>query len=303
MEKVYCYNCNKDVIPNEIIKKNEYTVHKKNVLVEEKIIICPICMSELINENLNDSLYLIYNEYLKTYGLSFEKLKDIRKSYNLSQELFGRALNWGKRTITRYENAESLPQPQYLSIYKRIENNKIEFLNILKNNKTNMDDKTYYKIYDSVNSNLDLKTINTFLYVLRDNYLTRTQIMKNMSAIDFESYKKNNCSITKLNYAHGIYGPIIDKKDACLNLLIMQNYIELVNDEEDNILFKPKQDCDLNLFSLDEIKVMNFVLKKLKGKSSSELTNWSHKFKGWLKTKPGEKIDYSYSKYFELNNL
>ena len=72
-------------------------------------------------------------------------------------------------------------------------------------------------------------------------------------------------------------------------------------DEEDNILFKPAQECNTSLFKEDEIAIMDEVLKTLKGKSASKLTTWSHKFKGWLDTKEGQKIKFDYSKYFELN--
>ena len=238
---------------------------------------------------------------MKTYNLSFEKLKKIRNYYNLSQELFAKALGWTKRTIVRYENAESLPQVKNLLIYKQIESNKNEFINILKSNKLSIEKETYFKIYNLINAELDLKTINTFLYILKDNYLTKTQIMKNLFSVDFQSYKERKVPITSLNYAHGTYGPIIDNKEAYLSLLIKQNYLEMVNDEEDNILFKPAQECNTSLFKEDEIAIMDEVLKTLKGKSASKLTTWSHKFKGWLDTKEGQKIKFDYSKYFELN--
>ena len=67
--------------------------------------------------------------------MSFSKLKEIRESYNLSQELFAKSLGWSKRTIVRYENADSLPKNQYLQIYNKIKNNKNEFVNILKSNR------------------------------------------------------------------------------------------------------------------------------------------------------------------------
>lgn len=299
--KIYCYTCNK--IVNAIIKNqnNSYTVRNKKININENILICPVCHSELYDDTLNDNLYDIYNEYLKTYNLSFEKLKKIRNYYNLSQELFAKALGWTKRTIVRYENAESLPQVKNLLIYKQIESNKNEFINILKSNKLSIEKKTYFKIYNLINAELDLKTINTFLYILKDNYLTKTQIMKNLFSVDFQSYKERKVPITSLNYAHGTYGPIIDNKEAYLSLLIKQNYLEMVNDEEDNILFKPAQECNTSLFKEDEIAIMDEVLKTLKGKSASKLTTWSHKFKGWLDTKEGQKIKFDYSKYFELN--
>ena len=299
-KKIYCFYCNKDVYPKYKKEKNTYTVHKHDVVVEEDICTCPYCDNELINETLDNSLNNIYNEYLKIYELSFEKLKEIRNSYNLSQELFAKALGWSKRTIVRYENAESLPQKQYLAVYKKISNNKSEFLNILKNNQSTIDNETYFKIYNAVNAELDLKTINTFLYVLKNNFLTKTQIMKNLFSIDFESIKELNKSITSLKYAHGTHGPIIDNKDNYLTLLIKQDYLEIVNDEEDRNLFKPTQECDLSLFTKEEIYVMDKVLLELKGKNAKKLTEWSHKFKGWIDTKDGELIDYKYAKYFEL---
>ena len=114
------------------------------------------------------------------------------------------------------------------------------------------------------------------------------------------SYTLFNSSITNLKYAHGTYGPIIDNKDFYIQYLLKQGFIEFVNDENDNITFKSIQKCDLNLFSKQEILVMNKVIKKLKDKTSNELTNWSHNFKGWINTKPGKIISYSYAKDFDL---
>ena len=135
---------------------------------------------------------------------------------------------------------------------------------------------------------------------MKDNYLTKTQIMKNLFSIDFLIFKEREKTVTSLKYAHGTYGPIIDNKDEFLNYLIRNNYLEIVNDEEDKILFKPIQECDLTLFSKEEIEIMDKVLKFLKGKSAKELTEWSHHFKGWIDTKDGEAIDFKYAKEFEL---
>lgn len=171
---------------------------------------------------------------------------------------------------------------------------------LLKNNRDSIDNETYFKIFKLVSAEMDLKTINVFLYVLKNNFLTKTQIMKNLFSIDFESKKEANKTITSLKYAHGTYGPIIDNKDSYLSLLVKQDYLEFVNDEEDKILFKPIQECDLSLFTKEEIAIMDKVLLQLKGKEAKKLTDWSHKFKGWIDTKNGEIIDYKYAKYFEL---
>ncbi len=303
MKKIlYCFNCNKDVEPICDLQTNIYIVHKQQVQIKEEVFNCPLCNNELFDENLDSSLYNIYNEYLKLYDLSFSKLKEIRESFNLSQELFAKSLGWSKRTIVRYENADSLPQNQYLQIYNKIKNNKSEFINILKNNRGLLGDELYFKIFNIVSAELDIKTINVFLYVLKDNFLTKTQIMKNLFSIDFQSFKDYSKPITSLKYVHGTYGPIFDNKDAILNLLVKQNYIEMVNNEEDKILFKPTVEPDLFLFKKPELEAMDKVLDKLKGKNATILTNWSHKFKGWIETNDGELISYSYAKDFDLQN-
>jgi len=74
-KKIYCFNCDKDVNALCEVQTNTYIVHKQEVKVNEQIFKCPYCENELINENLNGSLYLIYNEYLKLHDLSFDKLK------------------------------------------------------------------------------------------------------------------------------------------------------------------------------------------------------------------------------------
>lgn len=42
------------------------------------------------------------------------------------------------------------------------------------------------------------------------------------------------------------------------------------------------------------------IWNHIKNLEAKKLTDWSHKFKGWIDTKNGEIIDYKYAKYFEL---
>lgn len=299
-KKMYCYNCNKDVKIKSIDEIREYVVHNIKVKVNEKVNYCEICNNELIDETLDNDLSNIYNSYLKLYDLSLEKFLKIRESLNLTQDEFAKALNWSKRSIIRYENCQSLPQPEYLSVYKKISNNKMEFIKILQNNKIFISEKDYYSILNKVKVELSLKDINVFLYLLKDNYLNATQLMKNFFAIDFLAYKLLGKPITDFKYANAPRGPIIDKQDAYLNLLLHQGYIEGISFDQ-KTEYKPCMNCDLKLFNEEEIEILKKVKETLKGKTATELTDWSHKFKGWTDTCNGQIINYKYSKYFELN--
>ena len=61
------------------------------------------------------------------------------------------------------------------------------------------------------------------------------------------------------------------------------------------------QKCDLNLFNKEELGVMKYIKNKFKNKTSKELSDWSHNFKGWKETENGHIINYNYSKYLDLD--
>lgn len=299
-KEMYCYNC--DCLRTFEIKKEKstYKIHNISFDVIEDVYYCSKCMEELVNDDLNNKLKKVYNTYLNFYNLSFEKFKKIRESYHLSQEDFAKTLGWSKKTIVRYENEQSLPLPDYLLTYSKIQNNKMEFLKILNERKIIIGDNDYYKILNKVKIDIDPKTINVLLYLLKDNSLNKTQIMKNLFAVDFLSYQQNDKSITNLSYIHGYFGPMIDNKNNFLLFLVRNGYLEFLSDENDNIIFMPTIDADLHLFSKEELNVLEKVKNKLKGKTAKELTDWAHNFIGWKETKNGEVISFDYAKYLEL---
>ena len=145
------------------------------------------------------------------------------------------------------------------------------------------------------------KSINVILYILNKVKLNRTQLMKYLFAIDFLNYKLFNKSISEFKYAHATYGPIVNDQDALINLLIKQDYIKLESSFIDNsMLFVPLQKADLSNFSEQEINVLNKIINNFKGLSANELTDWSHAFIGWIKTKDGEIIDFKYAKELDI---
>ena len=300
--KMYCYNCDEFVNVKKGTQEKHYNIHNIDIPIEEDCYTCKQCGEELIEENLNDSLNEIYNKYLATYNLSIESFKTIRKSLNLSQELFAKILGWSKKTITRYELGQSLPQREYLKVYQKLQNNKDEIVNILNDNRQNINKEDYYNIINKINTNIDLKTIHTFLYMLDNNPLYETQIMKHLFAVDFETQKELNRPLTKLKYAHAPYGPIIDERDKTINYLLKNNYIQIIFTIEEKVTFISNISYDKELFTKTERNILKKVKNKLEGKTSKELSDWSHNFVGWQQTKNGQIIDYKkYINNFDLN--
>ena len=300
-KEYYCWYCDKDIVPVKRKVDNEYVIRGEKVSVHEELPFCPICGNQIDDGTMDDQLRTGYDAYLNLFGLSFQKLKDIRENYHLSQELFAKALGWGKKTIVRYENVESLPQVQYLQVYKKIDNNKLEFIKILNMNKQNMEEKTYNKICSLIGYQENLKTENAILYLLKNNGLNVTQLMKNLFAVDFLSYKTNNRLITNLNYAHASFGPIVDKRTEFIDNMIKNNIIKTTTSYNDDfIIFENAMEPNINVFNDEELEILKKVKKTLKNKTATELTSWSHDFMGWKKTKMGKTIDFKYAEYFEL---
>ena len=300
MEKMYCFTCDKEVYGNVRVEKTKYNVHGRDVYVDDHVFTCPNCKTEYNFDSVDEGLYKVYDAYLNLYGLSFKKLKEIRESLNLSQELFATVLGWSKKTITRYENAESLPQKEYLDTYINLTRDKNYIYYILKNNNS-LTKKEYYKILDKINVDIDYKSINVVLYILNNGKLNRTQLMKHLFGVDFESYKLNNITISSFRYANAPFGPIVNNQDTLINFLIKNDYISVESSKDDTfMLFVPSQKADLSCFNDDEIQVLDKIISTFKNKSAKELSDWSHGFKGWIDTKNGEIISFEYAKYLEI---
>lgn len=64
------------------------------------------------------------------------------------------------------------------------------------------------------------KIVNSILYLLDDNSLCETSLMKNLFAVDFQNYKEHKSPITNLKYAHLPYGPVVDKGNNLYNFML-----------------------------------------------------------------------------------
>lgn len=102
----YCEKCEKEVETKIIIRKETFNVCGKDIAVDAQILTCGNCGEELFCEEL-DSIALIsaYNKYRRRHKLLLpDEIKKIREQYGLSQRGFAKLLNWGDKTICRYEN-------------------------------------------------------------------------------------------------------------------------------------------------------------------------------------------------------
>ena len=104
--KKYCEECGRDVETKIITKKESYNVCGETIEVNAQVLVCADCGEEFFCEELdNKTLITAYSEYRRRHKLLLpEEIKKIREQYGLSQRAFAKLLNWGDKTICRYEN-------------------------------------------------------------------------------------------------------------------------------------------------------------------------------------------------------
>lgn len=331
----YCEVCEKEVETKVITRKETFNVCGEDIEVNAQIMICADCGEELFNEELDSkTLVCAYNEYRRKHKLLFpEEIKRIREQYGLSQRSFAKLLNWGDKTIHRYENG---------AIQDRVHNSLLLFLREPENmrtylleNEVTIDEKQKARLLETVErleQTTEYRTGRHFFELLSSSIpseengfksfdydkfcamvlffahknveLLKTKLMKLLNYSDMIFYKENGVSISGLRYAHLPYGPVPDHFEMLLGKMA-EDHIAHINILYDGAYEKhqviPEQDIPEGGLTDLELNVLERVYEKFKDFGSSDISAYSHKEKGYQSTKEGEIISYAYAKDIKLN--
>ena len=331
----YCEVCGREVETKIITRKEVLNVCGEDIEVDAQVMVCAECGEELFNEEL-DSATLInaYNEYRRRHKLLLpEEMRRIREQYGLSQRSFAKLLNWGDKTIRRYENG---------AVQDRAHNSLLLFLRepenmrtYLTENEVALDEKQISRLLETVEKleqDTDFRVGRRYfdLYFSRvpceengfkgfdyeklcamvlffahkSAGLLKTKLMKLLNYSDMIFYKENGLSISGLKYAHLPYGPVPDNFDMILGKMSADHiaHIEVFYDGSyENHQVIPECDVPEGALSDEEIEVLNRIYEKFKNFGSAEISNYSHREKGYNATKRGQIISYAYAMDIQLN--
>ena len=331
----YCEECGREVETKVITKRESYDVCGESIEVDAQILVCAECGEEFYCEELdNATLIRAYNEYRRRHKLLLpEEIKKIREQYGLSQRSFAKLLNWGDKTICRYENG---------SIQDKAHNSLLLFLRepenmrtYLTENEIVLDERQKAKLLDTVEKleqdkeyragrrffeilfsripseengfkGLDYETLCAMVlfFAHKCTGLLKTKLMKLLNYSDMVFYKENGISISGLKYAHLPYGPVPDNFDIILGKMAADHlaHIEVIYDgayEKHQVV--PECDVPEGVLSDSEVEMLNRIYEKFKSFGSVEISDYSHKEKGYNATKTGQIISYAYAMDIELN--
>lgn len=242
-------------------------------------------------------------------------------------------LNWGDKTICRYENG---------SVQDKAHNSLLLFLRepenmrtYLTENEIALDERQKAKLMDTVEKleqDIDYRVGRIFFemffsripceengfkgfdyeklcamvlfFAHESSELLKTKLMKLLNYSDMIFYKENGISMSGLKYAHLPYGPVPEHFDMLLGKMEADHiaHIEVIYDngyEKHQVI--PECDMPKDILSQEELDVLQRIFVKFKDFGSVDISNYSHNEKGYNNTKQGEIISYSYAKDIQLN--
>ena len=328
----YCPYCRKEVDYN-IEKRDLKEFRGIEMNTYENVAVCKECHQDLyvneIEEKNNKRIYELYRE--KANIIKPQDIVNLREKYDISQRELTAILGFGKMTINRYERG-GVPTKSQSDYIKLLIDNDSKFIEKVKEAYKNgsINEKTYKKIVSTnleneiskddiqdmyrrvINNSLELKPNIFNGYKLFDlelveniisyisskvSNLTITSLNKYLWFIDILSFNQRGVSITGLTYQKQQYGPtIIDQRYKEISLLD-DKYIR--NDYEDEngtrTIITSNKNFDLSKLKESEIEIINKIIKLLKNKNVTDISNMSHEEEGWKKTKKFDEISFEYA--------
>lgn len=330
--KVYCPYCKKEV-EYKIEKRELKEFRGTQVNTFENVAICNECNQDLyvnkIEDENNERIYKIYRE--KANIIKAEDIIKLREKYDISQRELTAILGFGKMTINRYERG-GIPTKSQSDYIKLLIENEDRFIEKVKEayENNNITEKTYKKIvsegqeeniskkrvqenirrylkevlnrkpdiYNGYKS-LDLEKVENIISYIASKVknLTITSLNKYLWYIDMLSFNKRAVAITGLTYQNQKFGPtIVYKKYDELSLLddkYQREDIETENGNTTKII--SNENFNLDKINDSEKEIIDTIIKLLKNKKVTDISEMSHREDGWKKTKRLEKISFEYA--------
>ena len=255
------------------IDPNNYAFRRYKIKMKEgkHVFLLPEEMKKLEDEN-NERIYKIYRE--KANIIKAEDIIKLREKYDISQRELTSILGFGKMTINRYERG-GLPTKSQSDYIKLLIENDDKFIEKVKEayEKNNINEKTYKKIVsEEVEKDISKKEV-------QDNIRRYLKSVLNRKPDIYNGYKSLD-----LEKVENIISYIASK---------VKNLIMIIH----HIFYTLQQ---VQIFDFDKIndsekEIIDTIIKLLKNKKVTDISEMSHREDGWRKTKKFEQISFEYA--------
>lgn len=326
----HCPFCDEE--HNIQVKKKISNANIKDTLIkyEQIVYYCPMEDEEFVPSRIMDeNLLNARDAYKARVGLlTSDEIKNIRRTYGLTQKEFSRLLGWGDVTIGRYER-KLIQDETYDSIMRMTQTNPAYTLERLEKHKEKFEIKRYEEIKSNIkdvikilgNNLLKIQEIrNAYIeYDIKSDYngyklldidkinailgyfaqyikpLYKVKLMKLLWYTDALNFKNEGKSMTGLVYQHLPLGAV---PIAYSELLYLPAINVLEEYFDDFIAYKicPNEEVSLSKFTLEELSILDKVASHFKDFKTKEIINYMHNEGAYIETEPNQVILYSLAK-------
>ncbi len=263
--------------------------------------------------------YLETEEMIKTNGLAMKdayrkkvglltsgEIIGVREKYKVSQKDFSEILDWGRATITRYENHQ-VQDRAHDNVLKKIDSDPKWFLEMLKGAKGRISDKAFNKYYHQASEQFKKKRnqylIDSIQAIYADyedgiltgrvelnlgkvvemiNYLAskvgnlhKVKLAKMLWFSDYLHYKRNSVAISGLVYAALTMGAVPEGYDHIV-LLDGVKFDTVWYGENVAYKFKPAPGFEIKELTKPEIETLDDVISQLGSLNTDEIVHKMH---------------------------
>lgn len=263
--------------------------------------------------------------------LTSKEIIEIRKRYEVSQKDFSEILDWGRATITRYENHQVQDRGND-NVLRKIESDPKWFLEMLRKSKEKLSDKAFNKYYKKANGEFKKKRnqyLTDSIKSLYANYedklsnggvelnLTKLVEMINYLASKVESlhkvklakmlwfsdnlhYKKNGIGISGLVYSALPKGAVPEGYDEIILLDGIQ-FETVLYGENIGYKFKTSPSFEIKELSELEIETLDYIITHLGDFNTDEIVHKMHEEEAYKCTGSNCIISYNFAKELTID--
>ncbi len=286
-------------------------------------------------EQLSKNDSRMKDAYRKSAGLlTSDEIGRIRAKYGISQSDLCALLDWGGKTVARYENHQ-VQDKAHDSILRKLDVDPAWFLDLLNKSKDSLSEVSYQKYlaagkrayeesrdqylrkaiegeYAGIPSapvndcncelNLD-KVVDVVAFFANSQFvrsLYKVKLMKLMWYADALSYKRTEQTITGLVYTKMPLGALPLAHDSIIDLKGI-SYEEIDFGEGTGYHFTKCGNKSYPHLTEAEKEILNTVAKKLGTLSKEALVQYMHKERAYTETAPRDIIQFKYSKDLSIS--
>jgi len=320
---------------NEVVDRVTTVFKGEKVTYDSVSLYCPDCDDYFADEDLvNENDIRMKDAYREKMGLlKSSDIVAIRNDYGISQADLCLLLQWGGKTITRYESHQ-VQDKAHDKILKKISEDPGWYMELLIESKQILPEnafKRYYEIASSLyeksedyylrniikascakyadnpemtgNANLSFtKIVDVIRYYASSDAvknLYKVKLLKMMWYSDFLSYKRRNKSITGLTYLALPMGAVPESHDYIIKLSGVPCEEKMINDI-DSYYFHTSEKNYTSLTD-EEKEILDSVITKMGKMKAEEIIEYMHMEKAYKETDPKDVISYTYAKDLSLN--